>query len=79
MTHSELFKLYELKGRLQGRTTCLKNDISGVKLLIPALVSESYKNHFEGRLTILEHWQKETDRLLDEVERIIREAENDRE
>ena len=76
MTHSELFKLHELKGRLQGRRVCLENDIHSMKLLVPALVSESYKGHFAGRLAILNHWLKETDRLLEEVERIIKEAEN---
>ena len=79
MTHQELFKLYELKGRLQGREICLKNDILSMETLIPSLITEAYQARFEGRLEILKEWTEENIHLQEEVERIIREAENDRE
>ena len=79
MTHSELFKLHELKGRLQGRAICLGNDIRAITDLIPRLETEFYQFRFRGQLDILKQWERSNIRLLDEVERIIREAENDRE
>ena len=77
MTHSELFKLHELKGRLQGRKTCLETDITTTEVLISSLVTEVYQAHWTGRLSILQEWKRNNDRLLEEVERIIKEAEND--
>ena len=79
MTHSELFKLYELKGRLQGRRICLEADIATSEQLVATLITESYQAHHAGQLTVLEQWHRDNARLLEEVERIIREAENDRE
>ena len=79
MTHSELFKLYELKGRLRGRELCLETDITTTKVLISSLVTEVYQAHWTGRLDILQEWKRNNAYLLEEVNRIIREAENDRE
>ena len=79
MTERELYSLYELKERLQGREICLKSDILSMEALIPALVTETYQAEFAGRLEILKEWAKENARLQEEIERIIKEAENDRE
>ena len=79
MTHQELFKLYELKGRLHGRRICLEADIATTKRLVSALITESYQAHHAGQLEVMEQWHRDNARLLEEVERIIREAENDRE
>ena len=79
MTHQELFKLHELKGRLHGRRTCLESDIASVGILIPSVLTEVYRARFEERLVILKQWLRENARLLEEIERIIKEAENDRE
>ena len=78
MTRSELFKLHELKGRLQGRETCLESDIRATTRLILRLETEIYQARFCGRLEILREWERNNTRLLEEVNRIIREAENDR-
>ena len=79
MTHAELFSLHELKGRLQGRALCLETDIATTEVLISSLVTEVYQAHWTGRLNILQEWERNNTRLLEEVERIIREAKNDRE
>ena len=79
MTHSELFKLHELKGRLQGRATILETDIRCTGDLISRLETKEYKAHFAGKLDTLKEWYLNTQRLLGEVERIIKEAENARE
>ena len=79
MTHAELFKLYELKGRLHGRRICLEADIATSEQLVASLITEEYQAHYAGQLKILREWDKHNSRLLEEVERIIREAENDRE
>ena len=79
MTHSELFKLRELKGRLQGRKISLDSDITATAVLISSLVTEIYQARWTGRLEILQQWERSNARLLEELERIIREAENDRE
>ena len=79
MTHSELFKLHELKGRLQGRATCLEADIRSADQLIERLETAEYKAHFQGKLDTLIEWSEYNTRLLGEVCRIIKEAENDRE
>lgn len=76
MTHSELCKLYELKGQLDGRAFCLERDIAYTEDLIPKLVTEVYQKHFMGQRIILKRWAEENYRLRDEVERIIKEAEN---
>ena len=79
MTHQELFKLHELKGRLQGRRICIEADIASTKCLVATLITKSYQAHHAGQLEIMEQWHRDNARLLEEVERIIREAENDRE
>ena len=79
MTHSELFKLHELVGRLKGREFCLESDITTTDILISSMMTKEYKAHFEGQLKVLQRWHGDNARLLEEVERIIREAENDRE
>ena len=79
MIHSELFKLHELKGRLQGRAVCLESDIRATEDLIRRLETEAYEAYFRGKLNTLEEWARSNARLLVEVERIIEEAENDRE
>ena len=79
MTHSELFKLHELKGRLQGRATCLESETRAIGDLIPKLASLDNRAYFRGQLKILKDWMCDNLRLLDEVNRIIRETENDRE
>ena len=76
MTHAELFKLYQLKGRLKGRATCLESDIRATSDLVPRLETAPFQAHWSGRLKVLEDWQKDNDRLLEDVERIIKEAEN---
>ena len=77
MTHSELLKLYELKGRLHGRVSCLENDIRYTTDLISKLETEFYQSRFRGQLDILKQWEHSNTHLLEEVERIIKEAEND--
>ena len=79
MTHSELFKLHELKGRLQGRAICLENDIRATDDLIIKLETEFYQSRFRGQLDILKQWSHSNARILAEIERIIKEAENARE
>ena len=76
MTLSELCKLHELAGRLQGRATILESDIRATNQLIGKLETEVYRERFLGRLDGLEAWMADNARLLDEVERIIKEAEN---
>ena len=76
MTLSELCKLHELKGRLQGRAICLENDIRGTSDLIQRLETEVYQAHQTGALITLQRWERYNAELLAEVERIIREAEN---
>ena len=76
MTLSELCKLHELAGRLQGRTIILESDIRATTDLISRLETEVYQAHFRGNLVILEEWQRSNTRLLEEVERIIKEAEH---
>ena len=78
MTHSELFKLHELKGHLQGRAICLESDIRATGKLVKDLKTEVYQAHFTGKLNTLLDWERNNTRLLSEVERIIKEAENDR-
>lgn len=78
MTNSELFKLHELKGRLQGRKTCLLSDITSSEVLISGLKTEVYQAHFTGQLKVLLRWAEENARLQEEVEQIIKEAENAR-
>ena len=78
MTHSELFKLHELKGRLQGRAICLESDVRATTDLIHRLETELYQTHFTGRLHTLKEWQHSNESLLNDVKRIIKEAENDR-
>ena len=77
MTDKELFKLHELKGRLQGREICLKSDIWATINLISKLETEVYRERFLGRLDSLEAWLHYNTDLLNEVSRIIKEAEND--
>lgn len=79
MTHAELFKLHELKGRLQGRAICLESDIYAADNLIRRLMTEAYKEHWRGVLNTLQRWERDNASLLMEIERIIKEAENDRE
>ena len=79
MTHSELFKLYELKGRLHGRRICLEADIATSEQLVASLITKEYRAHFKGHAEVLHQWARHNARLLEEVERIIREAENARE
>ena len=76
MTHPELFKLHELKGRLKGRILCLESDIHYSQQLTERLESLDYKARFAGRVDILTLWIQDTNRILEEVERIIKEAEN---
>ena len=78
MTDKELHQLHELKGRLQGRAICLESDIRGTSGLISRLETEVYQAHYTGRLNTLKEWQHSNESLLDDVERIIKEAENDR-
>ena len=79
MTYQELFKLHELKGRLQGRRICLEADIASTRCLVATLITESYQAHHAGQLEVMEQWHRDNARLLEEVGRIIREAENARE
>ena len=76
MTHSELFKLHELKGRLEGRAICLESDIKATSDLVNRLKTEKYQAHWSGRLMVLVDWTRSNTRLLAEVTRIIKEAEN---
>ena len=76
MTHQELFKLHGLKGRLQGRATCLESDIRATTRLISTLETEFYQSRFRGQMDILKQWEHSNTHLLEEVNRIIREAEN---
>ena len=78
MTHAELFKLHELKGRLQGRAICLESDIRATSDLIHRLETEVYQAHQTGALVTLQRWERYNAELLAEVNRIIKEAENDR-
>ena len=78
MTLSELCKLHELAGRLEGRAICLESDIRCTTDLLKQLETEVYQAHFTGKLNTLVDWARDNARLLDEVERIIKEAENDR-
>ena len=78
MTLSELCKLHELAGRLQARATILESDVRATTDLIHRLETEVYQADFSGRLHTLKEWQRSNERLLNEVERIIKEAENDR-
>ena len=77
MTDKELFKLHELKGRLQGRAICLESDIRCTTDLLKQLETETYQAHFTGKLHTLVDWARDNARLLAEVSRIIKEAEND--
>ena len=77
MTYQELSKLYELKGRLEGRAICLESDVRCTTDLISKLETEVYQAHYTGRLNTLKEWQHSNESLLDDVERIIKEAEND--
>ena len=78
MTHRELFKLHELKGRLQGRAICLESDIRATKDLTQRLKTEVYQAHQRGALDTLQRWERYNAEILAEVSRIIKEAENDR-
>ena len=78
MTDKELLKLYELKGRLQGRTICLESDIRATSDLITRLETEVYQAHYTGRLSTLKEWEHSNESILNEVSRIIKETENDR-
>ena len=79
MTHQELFKLHGLKGRLQGRASCLEADIRATINLVSILETEFYQSRFRGQLDILKQWEHSNTHLLEEVTRIIKEAENARE
>ena len=78
MTHRELCKLHELKGRLEGRAICLESDVSSTSQLIEDLKTAEYKAHFQGKLDTLCNWSQYNASILADVERIIKEAKNDR-
>ena len=76
MTHQELFKLHELKGRLEGRAICLESDIKATSALVNRLETEKYQAHWSGRFMVLTDWARSNASILAEVDRIIKEAEN---
>lgn len=76
MTHSELFKLSALQGQLEGRQICLESNINATGSLIAKLSTALYQVEFVGQLKILKQWREDNARVLGDVRRIVKEAEN---
>ncbi len=75
MIGPQIFKLYELKGRLEAREIILDSDIVFTQRLRERLVTAEYNGYAKGKLEALREWQQDNKLVLETVCQITEELE----